>query len=35
VDDVTLGPGGFTGFLLQFSGTADFGVRVLAGPGAV
>jgi hypothetical protein len=34
-DNVTLGPGGFVGFLLQFSGQATFGVRVLAGPGAV
>jgi hypothetical protein len=34
-DNVTLGPGGFVGFLLQFSGNANFGVRVLAGPGAV
>jgi hypothetical protein len=34
-DNVTLGPGGFIGFLLQFSGKASFGVRVLEGPGAV
>jgi hypothetical protein len=34
-DNVTLGPGGFVGFFLQFSGTASFGVRVLEGPGAV
>jgi hypothetical protein len=39
VDNVTLGPGGFVGFLVQFSdqGNKRFGfdVRVLAGPGAV
>jgi hypothetical protein len=34
-DNVTLGPGGFIGFLVQFSKPVGFGVRVLAGPGAV
>jgi hypothetical protein len=28
-------PGGSAGFLLQFSGNANFGVRVLEGAGAV
>jgi hypothetical protein len=34
-DNVTLGPAGFVGFLLQFSGKASFGIRVLEGSGAV
>jgi hypothetical protein len=34
-DNVTLGPGGFAGFFLEFSGKANFGIRVLEGPGAV
>jgi hypothetical protein len=32
---LTLPPGVTVGFLLRFSGKANFGVRVLAGPGAV
>jgi hypothetical protein len=38
-DNVTLGPGGFVGFLVQFSDPGNkpfsFRTRVLAGPGAV
>jgi hypothetical protein len=35
IEKVLLLPGGSAGFLLQFSGNANFGVRVLEGPGAV
>jgi hypothetical protein len=34
-EKMSLEPGGIVSFLLQFSGKANFGVRVLAGPGAV
>jgi hypothetical protein len=34
-EKMSLEPGGIVSFLLQFSGKANFGVRVLEGPGAV